>query len=148
MVKVHLYEPTSLLGRIICWRTWGPYSHVAVEIDGKLYESMEGDGVRSSSVFDEGNLILCPTVTTEQEALMLEWWVERLGSKYDYWSIGAWLFRWKELKRSEDDYFCSEAVVESFEHAGIKLFLRKDAYKISPSDIPTSLIMEQECTEQ
>lgn len=44
-IQVLFYKGTSFLARCIQWRTYSPYSHVAVRIGDDIYEALMDRGV-------------------------------------------------------------------------------------------------------
>ena len=44
-VKIHFYRGTHFISYLIRLRTFSEFSHVSIQIDDKIYESKEGEGV-------------------------------------------------------------------------------------------------------
>jgi hypothetical protein len=102
-----------------------------MQIDGVVYESIQFVGVQKWDRLDlpKGRVEPCEElileVTLEQKILMLKF--------YDYLSVLRFISRKRETESTKDKYFCSEAVCEACEYAGVPLFERVDASLIPPS---------------
>ena len=140
-MRIHFYRGSGFLGWAIRWRTWGKYAHVAIEIDGWIYEAIEGKGVIKRAICsspekcnpcncqEKSDLVLkAPKAIKGRAKRFLE---DQVGKPYDYWAILGFVSR---RNRQEDDkFFCSELLAEMMVHCGLPLFDRVDAWKISPS---------------
>lgn len=142
-MRVLGYKGVSLLSRLIQWRTWSPWTHVAIELDtGEVIDAWK-EGVR---------LIAHPYVghdpetiveafsfdhTRAQYAAISDYLMGHLGSRYDYRAVLRFISR-RDPQRENGAYFCSELVALAFVAAGIPLQERAPAHRLSPGDLMMS----------
>lgn len=138
-VKILSWTGQGFIGRAIRFFSSGKVAHSAMQIDGVVYESIQFVGVQKWDRLDlpKGRVEPCEEllleVTLEQKILMLKFWESILGKPYDYLSVLRFISRKRETESTKDKYFCSEAVCEACEYAGVPLFERVDASLIPPS---------------
>lgn len=143
-IKILLYRGTGLVSRVIRWRTWGDYAHVAMLVRGTVYESVEGSGVIKTghSVHLDNRKptkvlqLELPTVVVDK---LVEWCESRVGDKYDYTAI--WGFITRLDRQDNGKWFCSEFVVEALKTVGVDLFRRTPSWKISPHLVSISPLL-------
>jgi len=120
IIKFHFYKGKSLLSWAIKFRTLSIYSHVAIEIDGIVYESWQGK--KNNGVVKSNNPLTYHKKGTKIETILVpmeKWlvWKEflelQVGKKYDYKAIFNFAFNWK--KQNPDRWFCSELASTFFQ---------------------------------
>ena len=146
-VKVHFYRGTGFIGRAIRFFSWGEQSHVAMQINNTLYEAKEFHGVIRTKYPEAAQRKPDWTLTLEadeQQVLdLIHWWQSHIGKSYDYRGVFRFISRRKEDHKTKDKYFCSEAVCDACEFAGIPLFNRVDGSKVPPSWVFRSLRLKE-----
>ena len=154
-VKIHLFRGTGLVGWFIRWRTWRPYAHAAIEVDGILYEAVENPFPKGSVIKNdvseawipgrqEPAITLVPEQLSDTNIQKLKNFLEEaVGTPYDYWAVIAFLSRKKERVTSKSKYFCSELVCEAFAWIDKPLFHRLHCRKVSPGLIANSVRLKE-----
>jgi hypothetical protein len=137
-VKILFYSGWGPVSQAIRWRTWGAFSHVALCIDGTVYEAREFKGVVAG--IDKRNpamVGIVPGMTMAQIDGLELWCDSKLGNWYDYLSIVSWMIRRGE--GPEQWFFCSEFVAEAFKSVGYPLFSTVcPPHKVSPTMVAYS----------
>lgn len=74
-------------------------------------------------------------VQTDKQSRMMEYFAHRqVGKKYDFFAFFGFLFyASKENRKSRNRWMCSELTLATFQHVGINLLDRVEAWKISPT---------------
>ena len=109
MIRLHFCLPTSIIGKIITKLTWSDVSHVAIEIDGHVYESDHNTGVTKTSLKDwnkiSQNTYELYAVNTTIIKDRLE---KQLGAPYDWTALLTYPFRldWTHKEK----WTCSELI--------------------------------------
>ena len=154
-----LYKGTSVISKLIQWRTKSLYSHVAVVVGAEMNLAIESNtgsqaGVRAldlrkldTKTIDVFRVKPGNAFKPEQ---VISYLVKCLGSQYDFAGV-LWLGVLKTLNLQEKanrfqidrDYFCSELVYEAFKSAGLDIVPQiGSAETTSPGDISRSPILE------
>lgn len=98
--------------KLTCWFTGSLYSHVELVIDGMAYSSSARDGGVRAKQLDlttgRWDVIDIEMVDPLAESDALEWFIERLGEKYDW--AGVLRFVLPFVPQRSNQWFCSEAV--------------------------------------
>ena len=114
-IQVLFYKGTSFLARCIQWRTYSPYSHVAVRIGDDIYEALMDRGVVINTALPVPPKSLADVIEIEVSDYNLAQWMRfligELGNKYDFWGIFGFLGRPKN-RSLDHSWFCSELVGE------------------------------------
>jgi hypothetical protein len=145
-----LYKGTSLVSKLIKFRTWSDYSHVSFvageNLSGPEYEAWHIGGVQRVNSFalnhkpgtrvDLFDIKLTPG---ENEGL-LEFYESQLGKKYDFRAIGGFVLRLNV--QDKDALFCAEYTISGFEKIKKPLLARIPAYKVPPGYIPLSPLLD------
>ena len=121
------YKPGALLIRIA---TMSRFSHVAIEVNNKLYESRLATGVYSPSSIDNvTDIIELDNLDDEAIQAFLE---AQLGKPYDSKAICSFIFNrtWQDLNK----WFCSELGAMAIKVGGYK-GIPNNLSKISPEDL-------------
>lgn len=155
-ILVHFWHGTGFIGTAIRWFTWGPVSHVAMQIDNTLFEAREFRGVVQNPAFSEfakrpPSATLELEVSPEKAELARYWWHVRIGLPYDYLSVFRFITRQPETAGTKPRYFCSEAVHDCCKYIGMPLFKRVDGSRVAPSWIYRSPVLkesEKSCDQQ
>jgi len=127
-------------GRLVRWQTRAKYGHVAVKApNGAVYEALARPGVvcwprgRSDKCLADAFEIIVSAETTEQ----IETWLkEQVGKRYDWLALLRFISRRRWY--SNDKWFCSELVFESFRQAGVELLKRCEPWEVSPGRLSQS----------
>ena len=86
-MKVIFYSGDSLISRLIKWRTRSKYSHVAIELDGHVYESSACLGVtktkHGNSQYDYVEHFDIH-ITPDQKTILIDFLEAQIGKGYDY----------------------------------------------------------------
>lgn len=143
IVIIRLYKnPTSVIGRLICYVTRGIYCHAAMIIDGVLYESREFKGVLKRQPEININYDDYYVEVNEKQISEMTAFAERqLKKSYDYVMVFRFLTKQKQSKASIGKWFCSELVFATFKKAGIKL-LECQAWEVTPVHLSQSPIIK------
>lgn len=135
-VLIGLYRKSGIISNIIKFFSRGNYSHVAIQVNGVVYESKEFHSVRkltdwciNTATVDIYEIL----ITEEQEKELIIFLEKQLGKPYDYMMVlGFLFFTTREKRKSRRRWFCSEFVFAALEKIGIKLFNNIEPWKISP----------------
>ena len=153
---IALFHGVSLTSRLIRWFNWGVYSHAAwCREDGGSYEAWRGisRGDRQAKVrfgtlganhtpgtridlFDVSGL------TTINKIVIERFLHSQLGKPYDWMGIVHFVTRRPEYPSGQEKWFCSELVAAACAHGGVPLFRELPAYKISPSMLACSPLLQ------
>jgi uncharacterized protein YycO len=145
-LRIGLYKGKSILSRIIKFRTWGKYSHASiVTSDLEVYESWYGvrhvgSVLQGHSKGTEVDLYNIKGLTVEQEEQIIAFCTEQLGKGYDYFAIIGFVLR--RNYDSMERWFCSELVHEACKNAGVILIDNVESYKVDPTLLSYSPILE------
>ena len=143
---IGLYRGTSIISRLIQFRTWSPYSHA----------SWIGDNGAEIEAWHKGGVVCHPdwghihTPGTEidlfevkmsdlQRSVITDFLRTQLGKKYDFGAILGFLTRCGKERLGK--WFCSELVFCAFQEAGIDLLCRIEPHKVSPGRLSTSPLL-------
>ena len=135
MVRVHFLKSHSISGWLIRLFTFSQWNHVAIEIDGQVYEARGATGVTRSSA--KGYLQgWAKSATVEINAhkpdLAVKFLDAQVGKGYDFGAIIALPFR--QPWHSKSKWFCSELVAAALAAAGWKE-VRIKSHRITPRDL-------------
>lgn len=121
------YKPGALLIRIA---TMSRFSHVAIEVNNKLYETRLSTGVhRPTSIDNVTDVIELDDLDDEAIEAFLE---AQVGKKYDSKAICSFMFSriWEDLNK----WFCSELGAMAIKVGGYK-GIPNNLSKVSPEDL-------------
>ena len=134
-MEIHFLKSHTVSGWLIRIFTFSQWNHVAIEIDGQVYEARGITGVtrRSAKVYlkewAESATVNVKVPSPSSAVTFLE---AQLGKGYDYGGIIALPFRKSWHGRSK--WFCSELVAAALLAAGLPK-MRVDAYRVTPRDL-------------
>lgn len=134
-VRVLLYKGRGLIGSPVMWQTRGPYSHAAIQIGDRVYESRFLTGVVNRQ-FGAKDILADRYVVelTDVQIPRLEKWLdEQVGKKYDLTMVFRFITRMQEARRSSGKWFCSEYVYAGFQKVGVELLARTEPWEVSPN---------------
>lgn len=122
----------SLAGWFIRWWTKGPYSHVAIVIDGIEYSSSGATkGVyHRVHKFDPENWDYVELGINKQD--ILQFYNMTRYDKYDFLSILGFVAPVKDRSKQWD---CSEWVSNALKISGVRILWTKEPAKISPNHL-------------
>lgn len=134
-MRVVLFRPTSLIGRLIAWQTRNEYSHAALLFDdGTLYEALEFNGVRKVPDWQPGaELVDIFEVSVDSDQAMREWLEKQVGKEYDYRSVIRFITRKQEDRKDSGRWFCSELVFAALKKGGAQVLERIEPWAVSPA---------------
>lgn len=150
---IAFYHGTSLLSRIIRFRSWSTYSHVSyVRSDGMEVEALGRNGVTDwhpiGDLHKPGTEIEVYQVlgeTAEQRTAVEEFLRRQIGKKYDWLGLFGFITR-RDFAQNQDKWFCSELVFAAYEEARRPLLKRIPAWRVMPRDLvlSTELVLVNE----
>jgi hypothetical protein len=138
-MKVHFCKSNNLGGFIIRLFTFSRWNHVALEIDGIVWEATARRGVaplyadRYEEYWDNVETIEISDTGKYNARDFLRC---QFDKKYDWMAIFALPFRTDWQK--EDRWFCSELVAAALLRGGHKSF-RKENHRITPDNLWVAL---------
>lgn len=141
-MKLLLYRGTGWISRIIKWQSRGPYSHVAIMIDGgAIYEAREFKGVRrfTKPIIGDIDIFQVNNLTMEQEREAEQFLLRQVGKKYDYTMVMRFITRRNETRKSSGKWFCSELAAAVCAKINAPLFANTEPWEVPPSWIHRSL---------
>jgi len=111
-IRVLLFEwsPTSLASWLIKIVTKSKYTHAAVQIGTRYYDSSETRGSVGRRVISTLSNRTCVVLAVEPDGIVdIGSWVQsQLGRKYDWYGIFGWIFG----HQNPEDVYCFEWVWE------------------------------------
>lgn len=133
VVKVaFLKGDKSIAGRLIKWWTKGPYSHVAIVIDGIEY----------SASFSDRGVYSKPHIEDKDKWDYIDVEVKSLNilnlyniTKYDSYDLLGILGFIVPFKDRSTEWFCSEWVANALKISGYRFLWTKEPSKISPNKL-------------
>lgn len=144
MSKVLFLRSNDLGGWIIRLLTFSKWNHVAIEIDGYVYEALTSKGVvkvpkHQYWQWDEEKCVTVPINNSEAVKQFLD---NQVGKGYDWKALVAlpFLRKWHH----PDKWFCSELVAEALLKGGSG-FTEEDlpSYRVTPKDLHTAVSWNQ-----
>lgn len=131
-IRLHFYRWTRFFSKLIQWRTFSEFSHVAIEMNGFIYESKEWKWVIKTKPRNTPPTSLKKTLTydipPEKAQKVLEYLENQLWRGYDY----LWLlsFFWiPKRKKNNKKLWCSEYIEQATYLCGITA---KTSFPVSP----------------
>jgi hypothetical protein len=150
--QVAFSKSKGIISNLIKLWTIGSYSHVELVIDGMSYTAGVSENAirckyidykKESNIWDVYEL----DMTDEQIKVMLQFYKDTEGRKYDFKGIVLSQFLWFVNKDDKDRYFCSEWTLQAIDLAcnrtllyGGKPVSTKKYSKFSPNRLHKYLI--------
>ncbi|WP_139227025.1 hypothetical protein [Marinobacter pelagius] len=138
-MKIWFCKTTDLGGWLIRLLTFSQWNHVAIEIDGVVYDAMAGKGVRRMSAWGfehrwDKAVSIRARVKDKQAAI--DFLESQIGKPYDWVALLAMPFRttWQSPHR----WFCSELAAKAMIMAGHRRF-NIEAFRVTPRDLWVAL---------
>lgn len=139
-MKIWFCRSNDLGGFLIRLCTFSQWNHVAIEIDGVIYEAVTSAGVRKMSAYgydqrwDAAEAVEVP-LTDKQGAL--DFLEEQVGKPYDWCGIIALPFRksWQD----PEAWFCSELGAKVANAYTAYHIARVRSWRIKPQDLWVAL---------
>ena len=148
------FKGKSLVSRLIRWRTWGVYSHVAwIEPDGTIWESWhrKGKGAKRNGVrrgvagdlHKPGTMVdlYAIELSDDQHADLvawLEWWAANPDASYDFKGVVAGFMLRKRSEHSNTRQFCSEVLMRCLRSVRFSLLINILPEQTAPMDMAHS----------
>lgn len=139
-IKIHFCKGTGILAQLLRMMLMSKYNHVAIEVNGVVYESLWGSGVtrKAPSRFHAGWKSVVTVETSVVNASRVYRFLDnQLGKPYDWRAICAMPFRGSWQKRNA--WFCSELAYEAFLVGGGFIPDRLPAHRVTPRDLWVAL---------
>jgi len=145
-VYVLLFRGVSPLSFFIRRFTRGDFAHAGLVINGELWESVEGHGVRTRELMetDFENVVPFRLLGVDAVAVgkFLEFCEAHKDEPYDYWMVGGFVTRSKkERPESAEKWFCSEFVFAACLYAGYCLFRETLAWEVFPDLLKRATVL-------
>ena len=133
-VKIHFCKSNDIGGAFIRFFTFSHWNHVAIEIDGVVYESLSSTGVRKQAASTYGGWDKMETVETYVPDLKVtkKFLEDQVSKPYDWTALVALPFR--EDWHNKEKWFCSELVIEAMLKGKFKP-IRMESYRVTPRDL-------------
>lgn len=121
MIKLVFFKAPkpNWIQKLIRWRQLGPFNHVAMLIDGLLWEAIPRGIVANKWVEREGVEIV--EVDNVSEPAVKQWWLDHLGQPYD--AVGLVEIAAGKPASDNKAWFCSEACTAALQEAGLFKFI-------------------------
>jgi uncharacterized protein YycO len=139
---------SSIVSKLIRFRTWGKYSHVQIIVDvtPKLTViSADEEGVTYRDVreseFETYSILTCHSLTEGQRHDILDFCFQQIGKGYDFLGLADFLLN-ADLQ-DEDRFFCSELAFLAYDKKGLPLLKRIDHAFVNPMDLYMSPILDE-----
>jgi len=131
-IRVHFHRSSTLMSRLIQWRTGSIYSHVSVEIKDHYYHAfIERAFFKTKERYSDIALSFGLKVSEETLNHIEQRLDEKLGTKYDLKSLFGFVINAK--RQNKDRLFCSEVALIALEEIlGVSL---RGKRLLSPGDI-------------
>ena len=145
-MRLAFYCGKSAISRLIQFRTWGQYSHVAHLLsDGGVIEAWYGGVRRCESVSEQHSrgtkvdIFKIKNLSADDDLRVMRQAFDRIGQPYDYRGLLGFLLR--VHLDSEEQVFCSEMIMEDYQNAGINLLANVRSDKVSPTMLSYSPLL-------
>ena len=145
---IGFYQGTTLMSRMIRWRTWSDYSHVSWITEGGSVLEAWRNGVNEWPTVHHNHkpgtkvTLLGLDYSHERIERIESFLRDQLGKRYDRWGVFGFLARSDRLQ-NPNDWFCSELIFAAHLYAGIALLARVPAHKVFPGLIYISPILRE-----
>lgn len=134
-MKIHFCKSNDIGGWLIRFLTFSNWNHVAIEINGLVWDSTGRKGVKVWTVetfFKQYEKIETRSVFNKNEYAAQDFLRQQLGKEYDWTALIAFPFR--EDWNNKNKWFCSELVTETLIKSGYK-FDHLPTYRVTPKDL-------------
>lgn len=133
-ITIHFARSNDITGKLIRFFTFSHWNHIAIEIDGIIYEARLNGGVASMKAtqwnWHGSDSVEVPVTDKEKAKSFLK---DQIGKKYDWTALVALPFR--EGWEVSDKWFCSELAVEALVEGGHDyLDDILPSYRVTPKD--------------
>lgn len=146
-MKAHFCRSNCIGGRLIRLVTFSHWNHVAIELDGYVYEALGSKGVIKTSCDRWGGWAAVHTVSIDAHSeLDMRLFLERqVGKPYDWIALLALPFR-KDWQR-EDKWFCSELFAAALVQGGYTALAHTlPNHRVTPKDaLIVARLLEAPC---
>lgn len=132
-MKFHMVCGKGIVSKLIMFFSAGYYSHVAIELDGFVFESEWYCGVIKTPVDQWGGSAVKETLETRlmdpKRDEILSWLNKQVGKKYDWLGVLSFVFGF--LKPRMGYFYCSELAAICY-YKSINYHAEVQSQKISP----------------
>lgn len=135
-MKILLFRGKGVMPWLIRLQTRSRWSHVAIVVNGTLYEAWQFAGVRKMPYAEHekkhgtaGIDIFKLNVPCDVAAVQA-YLESRVGKGYDWVGVLRFVTRRRVLKNDRD--FCSELGFAGIQAGGVSLFARTEPWEVSP----------------
>lgn len=139
-MRIIFHPPVDLIGRGICWKTAGRYSHVSFVLRGWEYESVCLGGVRRivPRPVPDGGLVIDRDFSPEAEDRMVAFAEKCVKDElgYDFRAILAFMVN--STRQDPRRYFCSELAYDTMAQGEPKSFPAVD-FLMDPENLRQEL---------
>ena len=150
MSLVALYRGTSVVSRLIRWRTWSDYSHAAwVCEDGTVLDAWQKGGVRHVANISIGHKPGTPVeffqadLTPREIGRIKAFLRKQVGKKYDWHGVLKFISRRRTTADQQKKWFCSELISAAFAYADCRLLVRIRDEQVSPGLLSFSPLLKR-----
>ena len=135
MIKIHFCKSNSVTGWLVRLFTFSQWNHVAIEVNGKVYEARGMTGVTRSSAggyLSQWAKHATVQITAPLNSQLIGFLESQVGKRYDFGGIIALPFR--KPWHGKSKWFCSELVAAALLAAGLPR-MRIEAHRVTPRDL-------------
>lgn len=111
MIIMHFTRGTGLVPRVIQWITWSDVTHVALEVNGHVYEANHSDGVKKTTAIywkHANKAIRSIQLNHLNDKVILKRLENEVGKKYDFANLFCYPFRCDYQHKNR--WTCSELI--------------------------------------
>ena len=132
-ITIVLSSTNSLSSRFICWAQRCNYSHVEALFNGYSIGART-KGVKKYTDFSHMINVRHMTIvcSDEQYRRFQEYLECKIGERYDWRAYLGFMFF--KNTHSSNRWFCSELILEAFNHAGMSVVMNTPSYFCTPRD--------------
>ena len=134
-----LCKGSGFFSKAIKWQTRSDYSHVAINLQGNVYEAKEGKGVLRTTTKAwtyKDPVTFCPLILDpEQIDQMLTFLKAQVGKKYNWSDVFRFVSRKQERRKKAKVWFCSELAFVALLKAYVIPLERCEPWEVSPGGL-------------
>lgn len=134
-MKIHFCKSNGVGAWLIRFLTFSNWNHVAIEINGLVWDSTGIHGVKvwsPETFFNHYEKVETRSIFNKNEYSAQDFLRKQLGKEYDFTALLALPFR--EDWQDKNKWFCSELVTEALVRSGYD-FSHLPTYRVTPRDL-------------